>query len=264
MLISKLNINSPDLNVMLKACLKASRSIIRDFGEIEHLQMSQKSLKTFTANTDKKAEKIIHTVLKDARPQHGFLLEEGGEIKGQNDFRWIVDPLDGSNNFANAIPNFAISIALEYRSEIISGMIYNPITNDLFYAEKNCGAFVNDKKMRMSTKENNTHKIIGLSLPHKDSISRDKFYALLSNIPENISIRISGSAALDLCSVAKGTYKGYYSMDSNYWDIAAGSIIIKEAAGKITNCHNKSLIHNNDGCIAGTLHTHNELTKLMT
>ena len=263
MLISKLNITSPDLNVMLKACLKASRAITRDFGEIEHLHISQKSIKNFTANTDNKTENIIKNILSEARPDHGFLLEESGEIKGQNEFRWIVDPLDGSNNFANAIPHFAISIALEYRSEIISGMIYNPINNDLFYAEKNCGAFHNDKRIRPSAKNTNSQSIISTTFPHAPSLEENsEFYTTLQRIQQNHSIRANGAVALDLCAVAKGMYSGYYAIDVNYWDVAAGSIIINESGGKISTLSNNNQWVKNRGCIAGSTYTHQSILEM--
>ena len=213
---------SANLNVMIKACEKASKILIRDFGEIENLQVSKKGPKDFVTNSDLRTEKIIIEELKKARPGYSFISEENG-IENNKDINntWIIDPIDGTINFLHGIPHFAISVALRSNDEIVSGLIYDPIKDEMFFAEKNNGAFYNNQRIRVSNKNN----------------LDECLFAIGNNIKNKLDFpyRKSGSAALDMAYVASGRYDGYFQNNLNIWDIAAGIILIKEAGGVINN-----------------------------
>ena len=211
---------SANLNVMIKASDKASRVLIRDFGEIENLQVKKKGPSDFVTNADLKVEKIIIEELKKARPNYSIISEENGnENNKDKENTWIIDPIDGTINFLHGIPHFAISIALKSKNEIISGLIYDPIKDEMFYAEKNNGAFFNNQRMRVSNK----NKINECLFVTGGKIINDYHF----------SYRKSGCAALDMAYVAAGRYDGYFQDNLNLWDIAAGIILIKEAGGII-------------------------------
>ena len=233
-----MRINSPKMNVIYKACMKASKSLIRDFGEIEKLQVSSKSPGDFVSAADKKSEKIIIEELLKAHPDYGILSEEIGEInKNNKENRWIIDPIDGTSNFLNGIPQFAISIGYEENEEIICGMIFDPIKNEMFFAEKGSGAFLNNSRIRVSSQKKLSESIVVTGGPRRSSKKRNKIfeeYIKISNIV-NIPIRKFGSAALDIANVACGRFDGYWQHELNYWDIAAGIILVKEAGGFVTD-----------------------------
>ena len=215
-----MNSISPNLNIMIKACEKASKILIRDFGEIEKLQVKKKGPSDFVTNSDLKTEKIIIDELKKAKPNYSIISEENGmEDNKDKKNTWIIDPIDGTVNFLHGIPHFAISIALKSNDEIISGLIFDPIKNEMFYAEKNNGAFFNNHRIRVSKKNqiNECLFVTGGKL--------DKELAL--------PYRKSGCAALDLAYVASGRYDGYFQRNLNLWDIAAGILLVKEAGGVI-------------------------------
>jgi myo-inositol-1(or 4)-monophosphatase len=211
---------SANLNIMIKAAEKASKALIRDFGEIEKLQVSTKGPTDFVSNADLKAEKIIIEELKKARPYYSIISEEDGSEKNKDkNNTWIIDPIDGTTNFLHGIPHFAISIALKSGEEIVSGLIYDPIKDEMFYAEKENGAFFNNQRIRVSKK-----KDINGCLFATGNLSKEKI---------DLPLRKSGSAALDIAYVAAGRYDGYFQNDLNLWDVAAGIIILKEAGGMI-------------------------------
>ena len=211
---------SANLNVMIKAAEKASRALIRDFGEIEKLQVSIKGPTDFVSNADLKAEKIIIEELKKARPYYSIISEEdGSENNKDKDHTWIIDPIDGTTNFLHGVPHFAISIALKYGNEIISGLIYDPIKDEMFYAEKDSGAFFNNQRIRVSKK-----KEINSCLFATGGVAKNEV---------DLPLRKSGSAALDIAYVAAARYDGYFQNGLNLWDIAAGIILVKEAGGMI-------------------------------
>ena len=217
-----MNSISANLNIMIKACEKASKILIRDFGEVEKLQVSKKGPTDFVSNADIKAEKIIIDELKKARPYYSVLSEESGtEINKDSNHTWIIDPIDGTLNFLHGVPHFAISIALKSNNEIVSGLIFDPIKNEIFYAEKNNGAFFNNQRIRVS-KKNEINECL--------FVTGGKIKKQL-----NLQYRKSGSAALDMAYVAAGRYDGYFQHDLNLWDIAAGIVLIKEAGGVIVN-----------------------------
>ena len=217
-----MNSISPNLNIMIKAAEKASKVIIRDFGELEKLQVSAKGPSDFVTNSDKKVEKIIIEELTKSRKKFSILSEEIGEIKNSDeDNCWIIDPIDGTTNFLHGIPHFAISIALRNKQEIVSGLLFDPIKNEMFYAEKNSGAYFNNQRIRVSKKRNLNECLFATG--GKDQFNKD------------LNVRKSGSAALDMAYVGAGRYDGYFQKNLNIWDIAAGIVITKEAGGKINN-----------------------------
>ena len=251
-------VQSPDLNVMIKAAEKAARSLIRDFGEVEQLQVSQKGPGDFVSAADKRAEEIIFEELKRARPKFGFLMEESSEIKGQgsdDDKRFIVDPLDGTTNFLHGIPHWAISIALEVRGEITIGVIYDPVKDELFTAEKGGGAFMRRKRLRVSGRRDLMQSTIACGAPRRAVIKQDRFVreyqAVLKEAP---GIRRFGAAALDLAYVAAGRYEGFWERDLKAWDIAAGLLIVREAGGyaKDIDSESKNPIETGDVLAANT------------
>ena len=211
---------SANLNIMIKAAEKASRTLIRDFGEIEKLQVSIKGPSDFVSSADLKAEKTIIEELKKARPHYSLVSEEdGSEINKDKKNTWIIDPIDGTTNFLHGVPHFAISIALRSENEIISGVIYDPIKDEMFYAEKDNGAFFNNQRIKVSKKKEINSCLFATGGKSKNEI--------------DLPIRKSGSAALDIAYVAAGRYDGYFQNELNLWDIAAGIIILKEAGGTI-------------------------------
>ena len=209
---------------MIKACEKASKVIIRDFGELENLQVSKKGPKDFVTNTDKRVEKILIEELSKTKKGYSFITEESGKIlnKNKNVF-WIIDPIDGTTNFLHGIPHFAISVALQKEDEIISGLIYDPIKNEIFYAEKNNGSFINNNRVRVSNKSNLEECLFA---SNNDGIK---------SVHPRLNLRNTGCAALDLAYVGCGRLDGYFHNKINLWDIAAGKIIIEEAGGKVNN-----------------------------
>lgn len=226
-------LQSPDLSVMIKAAEKAARSLIRDFGEVEQLQVSQKGPGDFVSAADRRAEEIIHEELKNARPNHGFLMEESGAIAGKDPSkRFIIDPLDGTTNFLHGIPHWCISIALEVDNEITAGVIYDPVKDELFSAEKNGGAFMRRKRLRVSGRSDLMQATIATGAPRRAAAQRDLFmreYKAVMNVAPGL--RRFGAAALDLAYVAAGRYEGFWERDLKAWDIAAGMLIVKEAGG---------------------------------
>tara|TARA_B100001989_G_scaffold82400_1_gene56978 strand:+ start:986 stop:1786 length:801 start_codon:yes stop_codon:yes gene_type:complete len=230
-----MRLNSPQINLLTKACMKASRSLIRDFGEIENLQVSTKAPGDFVSSSDKKTEKILIQELQKAHPEYGIVTEESGIInKSNTKNRWIIDPIDGTFNFLNGVPQFAISIGYEENNEIKSGIIFNPITNEMFLAEKGNGAYLNNSRIRVSNKKKIEDALLVTGGPKQSSKNKEKILHEYINISKKVSnVRKFGSAALDMAFVASGRFDGFWQRELNYWDIAAGIILIKEAGGFI-------------------------------
>ena len=221
-----MNSISADLNTMVKASEKASKALIRDFGELEKLQVSSKGPSDFVTNADVKAEKIIIEELIKSKRNYSIISEERGKkIINDKDNVWIIDPIDGTTNFLHGIPHFAISIALKSKNEIVSGLIYDPIKDEMFYAEKNNGAYCNNQRIRVSNKKNLENCLFATGGNNINEI----------NTKKDIIIRKSGSAALDMAYVAAGKFDGYFQKNLNIWDIAAGIILVKEAGGIIND-----------------------------
>ena len=217
-----MNSISPILNIMIKACEKASKVIIRDFGEVENLQVAKKGPNDFVTKTDKRVEKILIEELEKSKKSYSFITEESGTInKSDVDNFWIIDPIDGTTNFLHGIPHFAISIALKNKNEILFGLIFDPIKNEMFYAEKNAGAFFNNHRIRVSKKFELEDCLFATN--HEGAVH------------SKLNLRYTGCAALDLAYVANGRLDGYFHNNINLWDIAAGVLIIKEAGGKVND-----------------------------
>ena len=224
-----MNSISANLNIMIKASEKASKILIRDFGEVEKLQISVKGPSNFVSNADTKAEKIIINELMKAKKNYSILSEEcGSKVNSDSENVWIIDPIDGTTNFLHGVPHFAISIALKSNNEIVSGLIYDPIKDEMFYAEKDNGAFFNNQRIKVSKKKDLEACLFGTGGKEK--------------IEVGLITRKSGSAALDMAYVAAGRYDGYFQNNLNLWDIAAGIVIVKEAGGII----NKINLSEND------------------
>ena len=220
-----MNSISPNLNFMIKACEKASKVIIRDFGEVENLQVLKKGPKDFVTKTDMRVEEILIEELTKNKKNYSFITEETGIISNSDkDAFWIIDPIDGTTNFLHGIPHFAISIALKFKDEIRSGVIFDPIKNEMFYAEKNNGSFINNQRIRVS-KKNDLEECL-FATNHEGA----KF--------SELNLRCTGCAALDLAYVGSGRLDGFYHNNINIWDIAAGVIIVEEAGGKVNNLNN--------------------------
>jgi len=221
-----MNSISADLNIMIKASDKASKALIRDFGELEKLQVSSKGPSDFVTNADVKAEKIIIEELIKSKRNYSIISEESEKkIINDKDNVWIIDPIDGTTNFLHGVPHFAISIALKSKNEIVSGLIYDPIKDEMFYAEKNNGAYCNNQRIRVSNKKNLENCLFATGGNYTEEVKTKK----------NIIIRKSGSAALDMAYVAAGKFDGYFQKNLNIWDIAAGIVLVKEAGGIVNN-----------------------------
>ena len=216
---------SSNLNIMIKAAEKASKSVIRDFGEVEKLQVSKKGPYDFVTKTDKHVEKILIEELSKIKKNYSFITEETGIIKNKDKENiWIIDPIDGTTNFLHGIPHFAICIALQHKNEIVSGLIFDPIKDEMFFAEKDKGAFLNNQRLRVSK---------------KNSIDDCLFSSNHEGVKfSDLNMRYSGCAALDLAYVASGRLDGFFHNDINLWDVAAGEILVKEAGGIVNDIHN--------------------------
>ena len=225
------------INVMEGAARKAARSLLRDFGEVENLQVSKKGPADFVSAADLKAEQVLKAELARARPSFGFLMEESGDTPAADGHsRWIVDPLDGTTNFLHGIPHFAISIALEQNGELIAGVVYEPTRDEMYWAERGIGAFVNYRRLRVSSRQDLKEAVLGTGIPHLGRPRSGAFSAELSTLmPLVAGVRRFGTASLDLAYVASGRFDGFWEQDLQPWDIAAGILIVREAGGLVTD-----------------------------
>ena len=260
-----MRLNSPQINLITKACMKASRSLIRDFGEIENLQVSSKAPGDFVTSADKRTEKIIIEELLKAHPNYGIISEEAGYIhKSNKNNRWIIDPIDGTMNFLNGIPQFAISVAYEEENEVKCGIIFNPVTNEMFSAEKGSGAYLNNSRMRVSNKRKLSEALIVTGGPNQASKIKKKIFSEYISISTQVSnVRKFGSAALDMAYVACGRFDGYWQRELNYWDIAAGIILIKESGGFVNFFEEDMKVPLKKNIIASNSIIHKELRHLI-
>jgi myo-inositol-1(or 4)-monophosphatase len=226
---------SANLNVMLKAARKAGRALVKDFKEVENLQVSTKGAGDFVSRADIAAEKILKTELMGARPSYGWLAEEGGEEAGKDPTRrWIVDPLDGTTNFLHGLPHWAVSIALEHKGEIVAGVVYDPAKDEAFFAEKGAGAWMNDSRLRVSGRHRMSEAIFATGLPYGGRADLPETLQDLARVlPACAGVRRWGAAALDMAYVAAGRYDGFWERRLSPWDLAAGVIIVREAGGLV-------------------------------
>jgi myo-inositol-1(or 4)-monophosphatase len=224
------------LQVMIDSVRRAARPLGRDFGEVQELQVARKGPSDFVTSADLKVEASLFESLTNARPGYGFLGEERGMIEGTDKtHRWIVDPIDGTSNFMHAMPHFAVTVALERDGEIVAGVTHNPILNELFWAEKGRGAFLNDKRIRVTARKVLGDCLIGMGAPFQGRPGHAQYFKELHQITQRVAgVRRLGSAALDMAWVAAGRYDGYWERNLNPWDVAAGLILITEAGGKVT------------------------------
>ena len=261
-----MRLNSPQINIITKACMKASRSLIRDFGEIENLQVSSKGPGDFVTSADKRTEKIIIQELQKAHPDYGIITEEYKIInKANTDNRWIVDPIDGTMNFLNGVPQFAISIGYEEKNEIKCGVIFDPIKNEMFYAEKGKGAYLNDSRIRVSNKKKLKDSLLVTGGPKHSSKIKEEIFSEFIKVSKSVlsPIRKFGSAALDIAYVASGRYDGYWHREINYWDIAAGIILVKESGGFVESLNSGSFSEKKIDIIATNSKIHKQLNNLL-
>lgn len=233
------------LNVMIAAARKAGRALARDFGEVENLQVSRKGPSDFVSSADMKAEKTLFEELSKVRPGYGFVMEERGVVEGTDKTnRWLVDPLDGTTNFLHGIPHFAISIGLEREGVLIAGVIYNVVRDELFWAEKGAGAFLNDRRLRVSARSDMRDALFATGTPWHGRPGHEKALKEIGNvIGKSAGIRRFGSAALDLAYVAAGRFDGYWERNLNIWDIAAGAVIVREAGGMVIEVDGGDFMH---------------------
>ena len=253
------------MNVMLAAARKAGRSLARDFGEVEQLQVSLKGPANFVTAADRRAEEILHAELTRARPGYGLLLEERGEVEGaDHTHRFIVDPLDGTTNFLHGIPHFAISIALERDGELVAGLIFNPVSHETFTAERGKGAFLNDRRIRVAARSTLTDSVIGTGIPHSGRPQHDLFLKELRAVMESSAgVRRIGAAALDLAWTAAGRLDGFWERNLRAWDIAAGIVVLREAGGYVSDADGKDKMLDSGGVVAGNEAIQRHLLKLI-
>ncbi len=254
------------MNVMINAARKAGKSLTRDFGEVENLQVSLKGPANFVTIADHKAEDIIYTELKKARPEYGFLMEERGEVSGPDKtHRWIVDPLDGTTNFLHSIPLFCSSIALEREGVIVAGVIYNPITDELFTAEKGKGAFLNDRRrLRVAARRSLDDCVVATGIPHRGRTGHPTFLKEIETVIGHVAgVRRTGSAALDMAWTAAGRFDGYWERNIKAWDIAAGIVMIRESGGTISDLDGGDQMLDTGDVIVGNKDIHRLLLPLL-
>ncbi|HWA60220.1 MAG TPA: inositol monophosphatase family protein [Caulobacteraceae bacterium] len=246
------------LKVMIDAARKAARGLSRDFGEVTELQVSKKGAADFVSAADLKAEQVLFEELSKARPGYGFLGEERGLVEGTDKtHRWIVDPLDGTTNFLHAIPHFAINIALERDGQIVAGVTYNPISADLFWSERGRGAFMNDKRLRVAARTRLDEAVIGTGIPFLGHGQHARFLKELHQISQRVAgVRRFGAAALDLAWVAAGRLDAFWERDLSAWDVAAGTLMVTEAGGKVTDAEGGADMLEGGSIVAGNLDIH--------
>jgi len=245
--------------------MKAGRSLSRDFGEVQNLQVSLKGPGDYVSQADRKAEEIIHTELARARPGYAFLMEERGAVEGDDDqHRWIVDPLDGTTNFLHGIPIFSVSIALERQGQLVAGVVYNPAMDELYTAERGGGAFLNDRRLRVAGRTKLSDAVIGTGVPHLGRGHHGNFLVELRNVMGEVSgIRRLGSAALDLAYVAAGRMDGFWEPGLAPWDIGAGILLIREAGGFCSDMAGGQDMLDTGSVVAGNEAIHRALLKTL-
>lgn len=262
---------SPLLNVTVKAALAAGKSLIRDFGEVENLQVTKKGTKDFVTNADLKAEQILIEQLSKARPDFGMITEESGKLGDDKaEFKWVIDPLDGTTNFMHGVPHFAVSVGVQQEtdkgSKIVAGAIYSPIYNELYWAEKGSGAYMNNKRIRVSGREKMMDSYVGIGAfghgKYRPREPKKLFVDCLLDISKAASsIRCKGSAAMDLAYVACGKYDGFIDFKIKRWDMAGGAIIVEEAGGRVTDSNGEDNYLSDGDIIATNFHIHDAMLK---
>lgn len=254
------------MNVMLGAARKAGRSLARDYGEVEQLQVSLKGPANFVTAADTRAEETLYAELSRARPGYGFLMEERGVVEGPDkSHRWIIDPLDGTTNFLHGIPLFAISVALEREGELIAGLIYNPASGELFTAERGKGAFLDDRRIRVAARSRLDDCVITTGIPHRGKPDHELFLSECAGVMQSVAgLRRTGAASLDLAWLAAGRFDGYWERNLAAWDLAAGIVILREAGGFVTDLNGGQKMLDTGSIIAGNESVCRDLGKLLS
>ena len=260
-----MRLNSANINVMVKACRKASKRLIRDFGEVEKLQVSLKGPGDFVTNSDKKVEEILINELQIARPNYSILSEEIGEINNDSTCKWIIDPIDGTANFLHGIPHFAISVGLEENNEIICGIIYDPIKDEMFIAEKGNGSYLNNQRLRVSSRSKLKDCVIFTGGPRQNAENKNIVLKEYNNFSSKVlvPIRKLGSGSLDMAYVAAGRCDGFWQRDLSYWDIAAGIILVKESGGFVTDFNGENEYIQNKTILATNSKINKEMIEVL-
>ena len=256
---------SANVNIMIKAARKAARSLLRDFGEVENLQVSAKGPGDFVSRADIKAEQLIREELTEARPNYGWLGEESDEVKGEDPTRrWIVDPLDGTTNFLHGLPHWSVSIGLEHKREIVAGVVYDPVKDEMFVAEKGAGAWLNDRRLRVSGRRAMIEMLFATGIPFG---GRPELPGALREIaaltPQTAGIRRMGSAALDLAYVAAGRLDGYWERRIRPWDCAAGLLLVREAGGFVGSIEEDGDIFADGNIAAANANVYDAFRKIL-
>jgi myo-inositol-1(or 4)-monophosphatase len=254
------------LNVIVGAARKAGRGLARDFGELEQLQVSTKGPANFASTADHRAEDLLYRELSRARPGYGFVMEERGVVEGPDkSHRWIVDPLDGTTNFLHGVPLFCTAIALEREGDIVAGAVYNPILDELYTAEKGQGAFLNNRRLRVASRRTLADSLIATGIPHRGREgAHARFLAECGTLMRHVAgIRRTGSAALDLAWVAAGRFDGYAEHHLSPWDVAAGTLLVREAGGHVTDAKGGKSMLETGSIVAGNPHIHKAVLELL-
>jgi len=256
---------SPLITIMANAAYKAARGLTRDFGEVEQLQVSRKGPADFVSSADHKAEAILVEELRRARPNFGFLLEEGGMVEGSDSSnRWIIDPLDGTTNFLHGVPHFAISIGLERDGKMYAGVIYDPLRDEIFTAETGTGAYLNSKRLRVSARNQMSEALIATGMPFKGRACHPEYPGMLEAVSGSAAgVRRFGSAALDLCYVSAGRFDGFWEFSLSPWDIAAGLVILREAGATVSDIEGGNTMMESGDILATNGRLHEDLYHLL-
>jgi len=253
------------INVMETAARKASRNLVRDFGEVEQLQVSRKGPSDFVSAADLRAERTLLNELQKGRPEFGLLMEEGGSTPGEDDRnRWIVDPLDGTTNFLHGVPHFAISIAHEEDGQIVAGAVYQPITDELFWAVKGKGAYLNHRRLRVSSRNNLQDSLLATGLPFRGKPKHPAYVATLDALlPQVAGVRRFGAASLDLAWLAAGRFDGFWEFDLEPWDVAAGLFLVREAGGSVSDMAGRDKAWGGREVLASNTALHVDIRKIV-
>jgi myo-inositol-1(or 4)-monophosphatase len=258
-------INTPLMNIMTGAVRKAARAILRDFGELENLQVMRKGLADFVTKADLKAEKVLREELVRTRPHYGFVMEEGGVIEGPDkSHRWFIDPLDGTINFMHGVPHFAVSVGLEREGHLVAGVVYNPVTDDMFTAEKGQGAWHNERRLRVSGRRDLADALVATGIPHRGRPGQEGFLGEVNAVMREVSgVRRFGSAALDLAWVAAGRYDAFWERSLSSWDVAAGIVLVREAGGVVSDLSSGQDMLVNGHILASNGNLHGSMLKTL-
>jgi myo-inositol-1(or 4)-monophosphatase len=255
---------SPLMTVMVRAAEKAARGLLRDFNEVENLQVSRKGPADFVTAADKRSEKVIYEELLKARPDFSFMMEETGQVKGNDpDHVWIIDPLDGTHNFMHGVPHWSISIALERKGEVIAGLVYDCTKDEMFMAEKGGGAFLRNRRLRVSGRNDLESSMINYGQPVQNAEAKDLFYKELRAVQNVAMVRRFASAALDMCYVAAGRIDGYWERGIKPWDVAAGCLLVKEAGGTVTSIETDDNPVYSGNLVTGNPQVHRDIRKIL-